>query len=378
MSFYYHFKLIFVFYFASSLIFLLAPFITQAVESPLNRPALRVQEERISGRIFLDVALAGTRLVAVGERGLIALSDNNGMSWRQADVPASVTLTAVCFATPLKGWVVGHAGIVLHSRDGGETWEKQLDGRQAAELALEAARNRTQQGPADPEFARQLDSAQLLVDDGPDKPFFDIYFEDDQNGFIAGAYNLFFRTGNGGKTWQPWMNHVENPGELHLYEICRNGDDLYMAGEQGLFLRSSDGGNSFTALSMPYNGSFFGLLCYGDGQLVVFGLRGNAFYSEDRGANWQNIVTGMPVSVTGGIVVGGKIPVLINQGGAILKSCDQGRTFENLPIEESTYPFTGIVQATDGSLVLAGVRGMMRIDGNQIICGSSGRVEGEH
>ncbi len=169
---------------------------------------------------------------------------------------------------------------MLHSRDGGETWEKQLDGLAVGRLALEAARNQLDQVKTETDkIAQQLASAQLLVDDGPDKPFFDIYFEDDQHGFIAGAYNLFFRTENGGKTWQPWMTHVENPDELHLYDICKAGDALYMAGERGLFLRSNDGGDRFTAVSTPYDGSFFGLLAYGKGNVVIFGLKGNAYYS---------------------------------------------------------------------------------------------------
>jgi len=62
---------------------------------------------------------------------VVILSDDDGATWHQAKVPVSVTLTAVSFGTPAKGWAVGHSGIVLHTEDGGETWVKQLDGIQA-------------------------------------------------------------------------------------------------------------------------------------------------------------------------------------------------------------------------------------------------------
>ncbi len=80
------------------------------------------------------VANAGQRIVAVGQRGHIVLSDDGGKTWTQAKVPVSSDLVAVYFPTPAKGWAVGHDGIVLHSADSGATWTRQLDGRSAGEL----------------------------------------------------------------------------------------------------------------------------------------------------------------------------------------------------------------------------------------------------
>src|SRR6266446_13005 len=57
--------------------------------------------------MLLGIAVAGERLVAVGERGVIIWSDDAGTTWSQAQVPVSVTLTAVAFADARQGWVVG-------------------------------------------------------------------------------------------------------------------------------------------------------------------------------------------------------------------------------------------------------------------------------
>lgn len=101
------------------------------VRDVLDQPA-RLSERAVSS-VLNAVVLAGTRLVAVGERGVVLLSDDNGRSWRQAgSVPVSVALTDVHFVSATHGWAVGHSGVVLHSDDGGETWMRQLDGNQAA------------------------------------------------------------------------------------------------------------------------------------------------------------------------------------------------------------------------------------------------------
>ncbi|CAN1600393.1 protein of unknown function [Pseudomonas mediterranea] len=176
-----------------------------------------MQSAKAAHAVMLAVTRAGERLVAVGERGIVLLSDDSGKSWRQARVPVSVSLTAVQFVDDEQGWAVGHMGVVLHSTDGGETWVKQLDGVAAAQLALVAA----QQGGD----AKPVEDAERLVADGPDKPFLDLYFSDRRNGYVVGAYGLILHTVDGGGTWKPWMQQVDNPDGLNLYGIRAAGEN---------------------------------------------------------------------------------------------------------------------------------------------------------
>ena len=78
--------------------------------------------------LLLDIAAAGDRLVAVGERGHILYSDDGGRSWKQARVPTSVMLTRLSFISASTGWAVGHDGNILLSTDGGLNWVLQRDG----------------------------------------------------------------------------------------------------------------------------------------------------------------------------------------------------------------------------------------------------------
>ncbi|SDH53484.1 Uncharacterized protein SAMN05216603_11029 [Pseudomonas benzenivorans] len=315
----------------------------------LNQPAL--QSAKAQRSVLLAVTRAGERLVAVGERGIVLLSDDSGASWRQARVPVSVSLTAVQFVDAEHGWAVGHLGVVLHSADGGETWVKQLDGVRAAQLALASA----EEGGD----AKLLKAAEWLVADGPDKPFLDLYFSDRRHGYVVGAYGLILRTADGGASWQPWMQQVENPEGLNLYGIRAAGGALFIAGERGLLLRSSDNGQSFQALDSPYDGSFFGLLGSARGELLAFGLRGNAYWSGDRGASWQRIDTGVEVALSAATRLADGALLLASQAGDLLISRDQGRSFQHLagPAGAS---IAGLVAAPDGSLIRVGLGGLTR------------------
>lgn len=327
-------------------------FVAQAATfAVLQQPA--VLTSKATRAVLLGLARAGERLVAVGERGIVLLSDDSGNSWRQARVPVSVSLTAVQFVDAEQGWAVGHLGVVLHSEDGGETWHKQLDGEGAAKLAVQAAQRDIDQSGG----ASNLEQAQHLLRDGPDKPFLDVYFIDRRQGYIVGAYNQIYRTDDGGQTWQPWMQHVDNPQGLNLYGIRASGTDLLLVGERGLLLRSTDAGQSFQTLKSPYEGSFFGLLGTRDGALIAYGLRGNAWWSDDRGNRWRRLDTGVESTLASAIELRDGSLLMASQSGELLFSHDQGRSFVKR-LSRSGRTVAAVQQAADGSLASVGLSGV--------------------
>ena len=317
------------------------------------RPAQMVRQP--AKAYLTGIAQAGKRIVAVGERGIIILSDDGGTSWRQAKVPASVTLAAVQFPTPTHGWAVGHYGVILHSSDGGQSWTRQLDGIQAAQLMLLDAQ--AQPAAGGPAREGYLAEAQRLVADGPDKPFLDLYFKDAQNGVVVGAYNLAFRTRDGGKTWTPFSRLLDNPRGNHMYAVSAFGNDVYIAGEQGLLLRSTDGGQRFERIELPYKGSLFALALTGD-LVTVAGLGGNALRSGDKGANWEALAVPLPVSITAMRAQGGTL-VMANQAGMLLRATP-GKPIGALRIPPLA-PLSDVLVQPDGAIVTVGMSGAVRL-----------------
>ena len=322
----------------------------------LDQPAKH--SDRAKSAMLTAVAVAGKRLVAVGERSIVLLSDDNGESWRQArTVPTSVALTAVRFVSETVGWAVGHSGVVLKTTDGGETWERQLDGKRAAAIELAAA-EAAAGGSATPN--RRMRDAQGLVADGADKPFLDVYFFDQQHGFVVGAYGLAFATRDGGKTWSSLVGQIDNPKSRHLYHVAVADKYLLIAGEQGNLLRSADGGQHFSSIVVNYPGTLFGAVQAEDSSLVVFGLRGNAFRSTDQGSTWSKVDFGLPVTLTAGIRMRDGRLAVVDEAGRLLLSNDAGASFAsvaNIKMNSAT----GLVEAADGAIVVSTQRGAVRI-----------------
>jgi photosystem II stability/assembly factor-like uncharacterized protein len=326
--------------------------IDAAPADPLQVPA---QASGIAAKSPLfAITSAGARLVAVGQRGHILISDDNGGQWEQVSVPVSVDLTAVHFASAQRGWAVGHDGVILSTADGGRTWTRQLDGRQAAALVVEHYGKRAAEGNI--ELKAVLNEAQRMLAEGPDLPFLDVWFDDERNGYAIGAFNLLFTTSDGGATWVPASDRVDNPKGHHLYAIRGHGSELYIAGELGLLLRLDRASKRFTAVPTPYKGTWFGLVVKPD-LVIAHGLRGNAWRSRDAGKTWQQVRTPVQTGLTGSAVVRDGLIAVVSQDGHVLVSADNGGSFESVP-NLKPMPLFGVAAAGNGSLALVGARGV--------------------
>ncbi|MBV2264831.1 MAG: glycosyl hydrolase [Thauera sp.] len=258
------------------------------------RPAVRSPFAERS--MILDATRAGNRLVAVGERGVVLLSDDEGVHWRQAGtVPVDATLTAVTFADARQGWAVGHLGVILHSADGGETWSVQR------------------------------------IDPVEDRPLFSVAFTDASSGVAVGLWSLMLRTRDGGRSWEE-AELPPPPGDTRADANLMSvfGDvqgRLFIAGERGLVLRSLDGGDTWSYHPTGYRGTFWSGTALADGTLIVGGLRGSVYRSTDGAGTWQRVETGSQSSVTDLVALDGRV-FAVGLDGVSLDSRDGGASFE--------------------------------------------------
>ncbi|MBN3787676.1 YCF48-related protein [Burkholderia sp. Ac-20353] len=239
------------------------------VSAPVGTVTLSDAEKQSdpTGAMLLGAALAGRRIVAVGEHGLIILSDDDGQHFRQAKkVPANSTLTSVAFIDAQHGWAVGHWGVVLQTSDGGESWTLQ---RSATTV---------------------------------DQPLFSVAFRDAHHGWAVGLWSLILTTDDGGHTWATrTLDKASGAGKdgLNLYGVFPGTrGTVYAVGEQGVVLKSTDDGVTWGATHTGYSGTLWTGVQADDGAIYVGGLRGHMFASTDDGANWHSVDSGVMGSIT--------------------------------------------------------------------------------
>ncbi|HOM13641.1 MAG TPA: YCF48-related protein [Rubrivivax sp.] len=316
-----------------------------AAASPLAQRAL------ING-----IAQAGERLVAVGQRGHVLLSDDQGKSWQQAKVPASSDLVAVAFATPTQGWAVGHDGIVLRSDDAGASWARALDGRQAGAAMLDFYRREAARLVDEKASAALLQEAERFAAQGLENPFLDVAFENASTGWLVGAFGLIFRTTDGGASWQPMLHATDNPKALHLYAVRVVGGKVYVAGEQGLLLELDRASDRFRTVELPYKGTLFGITGT-KRALLVHGLRGTLLRSIDAGRSWQAVDTGLQVGLTASHTDAQGRIAIASQAGHVLISRDDGASFAPVKLDPPL-PAAAVALVGPAAIVIGGPRGL--------------------
>jgi photosystem II stability/assembly factor-like uncharacterized protein len=274
--------------------------VVAAYTDPLDLPAVKYPEAAQS--LLQDVVSIGERFIAVGERGTIIYSDDVGASWNQADVETQAQLNAVFFVDAKQGWAVGEDSVIVHTADGGLTWQRQYEDRNASDKG----------------------------------PLLDLYFIDRDTGFAVGVYNKLLKTTDGGQTWQNWQEHIDNLDGWHLTGITANAQGtLYISGEAGFIYRSDDGGDTFAPEPYVAKGTNFGLLVREDStgteQRIVYGIAGQLVVCAAGPDSCSEIASGVESGLLGGTWLADGSAVIVGNDGASLRLSADLKTIEPFP-----------------------------------------------
>ena len=268
--------------------------------------------------LLLDITYTGERMVAVGSHGNIVAS-KDGVRWEQVEVPVRATLTGLHFVDAQNGWAVGHDATIVRTQDGGQTWTLQA-------------------------FNPDLQ-----------KPIHDVFFADTRHGYVFGSFGLFWETHDGGESW----TEVHAPSVLefgyHLNGMTRLRDGRFLiVGEAGLLGLSSDG-KTWESLESPYEGSFFGVVPRGEKGALIYGMRGNAYVSDDVGnGEWRKINLATVSSIFGAYVMEDRSIVLVGADAVVLtvmpdESVERLATYAGV---SATGTITGIVRYPGGLMTV--------------------------
>lgn len=203
------------------------------------------------------------------ERGLLYRTTDGGNSWtRREDLIAS-DLRDVHFPTELNGWAVGNDGVVLKTVDGGTSWDLQGPTTQALYTALNAVHFRTdQEGLLGGEGQRlhyttnggttYTNYLSTLSFDRVNDLAFDASQATDQTDRYWAAL-----TTAGGTLGALMRNEVQSLGTANAWVLVdevvstldhnclslASGNVAFVAGEDGLLFKSTDGGRNWTMIN---------------------------------------------------------------------------------------------------------------------------------
>ncbi|HEX4844127.1 MAG TPA: YCF48-related protein [Limnobacter sp.] len=352
-----------------------------AFKDPLDLPA--IMAPKAAKALMLNVTSQGSNVLMVGERGIVlkkdmaaaepstGVKDADGRVWTQAQVPVSVNLTSVVFASDKVAYVVGHDGVVLKSSDAGASWTRVFDGNKANEQVVAAAKKKMDDiqsrfdaaSPAEQDSMNEaLEAATFAFEDaeagarfGPARPMLDVWFKDETTGWVVGSYGQIFETTDGGSTWTLIADRLNNPDFRHYNGLYGDASGLLLiAGEAGRIYRSTDFAKTWERLDSGYIGHFYGTAvtrnAAGEATVFAYGFGGNVYRLGPNATAWWQLKSPTKESLVQGLNLGQKV-VFVDQKGRLI-STDESGTALTMVTKEEGKPVTGMTHVGN-ALVLS-------------------------
>lgn len=135
---------------------------------------------------------------------VIYKTTEGGLSWTPQEVPVTEQLLSVHFASPAVGWIVGTGNVILHTPDGGETWQQQDIPEDIFSTSLTGVKA----------------ASESVV-------------------YAVGWPGSIIKTVDGGRRWVTQESGTDH--NLHAIEVV-SSEVAYAVGSDGTILKTTDGG----------------------------------------------------------------------------------------------------------------------------------------
>lgn len=213
------------------------------------------------GRDYLGLlALPDTPWVLLwGTGGVVLRVDSQAAQWQAVPLPAKEPVYGAFHSPGGDAWLLGQAGLVLHSGDEGQTWQAQRIGTHTLRTGL------------------ALEEGRVLL--------------------VAGDAGTLWRASlrpaaEGAPPRQTWLQVATPAADWRWLRRSADGRSLWLGGQGGQMARSDDQGLSWSAVPLPTQAALRPpVYDAARGHWWMPGRDGTLLFSADDGAHWQAVPT---------------------------------------------------------------------------------------
>jgi photosystem II stability/assembly factor-like uncharacterized protein len=174
-------------------------------------------------------------------------TSDGGMTWTDLFYSTSLALNCMFFLDADHGWVGGERGFMMRTDNAGQYWT----------IVQPATYNVN--------YVQQ------------------IYFYNQEDGYMIRDYGDFFVTHDGGNTWQFMMDFGMS---VNNFAVARDTIIWVLANSVGVY-KSVDGGSLWSYRQIPYNGHYANSLCFiNENEGWIAGTDQSLWHTYDGGDTW--------------------------------------------------------------------------------------------
>lgn len=271
---------------------------------------------RYQEHLYSVCAVDTQNVWAAGYWGTILHSADGGKSWQVQETGTNNGLNCIKLMDLNNGWAVGDLGAILNTNDGGKTWNLQKSNIKENLLRVGS-----------------IDLARC---------------------WAVGDRGTMLHTEDGGKEWKKFATELVTDEVLN--DVKFMGNEGWVVGEFGMVLHTTDGGINWERkpipsgegegedeVSQPY---LFAVDFIDPGNVLISSIGGLILRTEDSGKSWAKIETGLKKPLYDIRVVNSS-GYVVGLDGTILESSDYGRSFAKGFKAPHVYNWLGSVSFSD-------------------------------
>jgi len=289
----------------------------------------------------------------VGDNGVILHTEDEGNKWEKQNSGTFCKFHSLYFVDESTGWVVGDNGIILYTTSGGETWKIQKSPVEANLYGVHFVDENlgwivgdngiilhtTSGGEGGSWFNIKGGGEGWKIQDSKTlSKLYSLYFIDENCGWAAGDNGIIISTTDGGETWEEKRN-----GKTLMAIDFADEKHGWAVGDNGTILKTSDGGKSWISQSSQETSNHLVDVYFIDeknGWVVGGNLETGEtiLHTTDGGRTWINRNTGIAkpfasvnfVNFTTGWIVGYNGSILYTNNGGVTWTAQNSRGMEDL------------------------------------------------
>ncbi|MFI5252126.1 MAG: WD40/YVTN/BNR-like repeat-containing protein [Bacteroidota bacterium] len=286
----------------------------------------------------------GGKAWACGANGIIVHSDDGGTSWQMQTSGTTNTLKSIQFIDQMNGWAVGLGGTLLHTTNGGNSWDQLIN------ITFEDLYCIYFQSPSlgfacgtTGEMLRTINggASWRTISDSTSVTLYGVSFSDAPTGVAVGDAGTILHTTNGGVNWSPASQRM-TAAPLNGCAFS-NGLNCTAVGMGGIILNSSDGGINWLPASQAPSQDLYSVLYRDQNTGWISGMNGSVYETVDGGVTWNIDSTRVEQNISPGQTVGAAQTLLsirffdarnalaVGTGGIILQTNTGGSTWTLQP-----------------------------------------------
>lgn len=233
----------------------------------------------------------------VGEAGTVLTSSDGGAHWQEQDSHTAKFLKALYFLPDgLRGWIAGDKGTILATTDGGKTWQSQHEGGEgllAIVFQADGRKGWAVDGPGNALITedtgkswrkKENSNAYLFILRLPGNPHPQLFPEG--RGWWVSFGGDIQTTQDFGEHWQDQSSPTKNG--LNAVHFLADGRRGWIAGDDGTLLSTVDGGERWQAQPTETSENLTAVGFAQDGlHGWAVGGSGTLLASSDGGLHWQ-------------------------------------------------------------------------------------------